>query len=572
MKIQKLEIKRYKSLLNLKLDDIGNLTIFIGKNSSGKSNIVEALNLFFNAFDSSIEKEIAPINDSIWYDRIIDKDKPIEFSLTIQLNDEEKEKILSNQNIKDLGFKNEGNNLTIDSQIVYIQPNKGLWKITSIKLDDFLLIQDGKLEKKSIEKTIKLPKQTPEPSVTPADQQTDDTKLQNVIQFISGMIKGKFSLIPSIRDAFGEPSTAGERISPIPPDIQSNIIKLQQSLVRSDTKKWSQIKEFLKSIQSTASELEILQNQIFVPEEDNRFPISSIGGGDQEVLKLIYLLIVEDRIFGIEEPELHLHPELERKFFDILKIISETKQLFITTHSPIFVDKSDLGNTWIVRKRNIESKVDRLKEEADLKKILYELGHKPSDIFFADKILLVEGYTEKVVLPILAKEIGINLLKYGVSIFPTRGKNQGKYHLKMWVQITKNADVPIFMLLDKNAETELNDIVRQKLIKQNLTHLWKKGNLEEYYPVEIFKDVSIEVIEKDFGIQLGEDDKEKIKKQTNLKTIEEILKKSEKPYDGWKVLIGRKVAEKMTVKDIDEEIRRVMERISRDFLKEESQV
>ena len=242
--------------------------------------------MFFNAFDSSIEKEITPINDSIWYDRIIDKDKPIEFRLTIQLNKEEKEKILSNQNIKDLGFKNEGNNLTIDSQIVYIELNKGRWKITSIKLDDFFLIKDGKLEKKSIEKTIKLPKQTPEPSVTPADQQTDDTKLQNVIKFISGMIKGKFRIIPSIRDAFEEPPTVGERISSIPPDIQSNIIKLQQSFERSDTRKWSQIKENLKSIQSIVSELDILQNQIFVNEEYNRFPISSIGGGDQEVLKI----------------------------------------------------------------------------------------------------------------------------------------------------------------------------------------------------------------------------------------------------------------------------------------------
>jgi len=565
MKIQEFQIKRYKSLLDLSLDSIGDLTIFIGKNSSGKSNIVEALDLFFNEFDSSIEKEITPINDSIWYDRIIDKNKPIEFRLTIQLNKEDKEKILSNQNIKDLGFKNEGNNLTIDSQIVYIEPNKGRWKITSIKLDDFLLIKDGKLEKKSIEKTIKLPKQTPEPSVTSAKQQTEDTKLQDIIQFISGMIKGKFRLIPSIRDAFGEPPTAGERISSIAPDIQSNIIKLQQSLVWADTKKWSQIKDILKSIKSTVSEIDIIKNQIFVSEEDNRFPISSIGGGDQEVLKLIYLLIVDDSIFGIEEPELHLHPGLERKFFDILKKISETKQLFITTHSPIFVDKSDLSNTWIVRKTNMESKIERLKEEADLKKILYELGHKPSDIFFADKILLVEGHTEKVVLPILAKKIGIDLSEYGVSILPTRGKDKGKYHLKMWVEITRNAVVPIFMILDKNAKNELMAIKNQNLIEEDHTYLWEKGNIEDYYPSEIFAKAAIKVIEKDYSIKLSDEDKKKIKDQTNIKTIEDILKKSGKRYDGWKVEIGREVAKEMTERDIEEEIKKVIERIARTF-------
>lgn len=568
MKIKKLEIKRYKSLLDIKLDDIGNLIIFIGKNSSGKSNIVEALNLFFNVLDSTIEKEITPINESIWYDCITDENTPIEFSVTIQLNNGEKAKILSNQDIKDFGLKNEVDNLTIESKIVWIESKKGLWKITSIKLDDFLLIRDGKLEKKSIDKSIKMPKQTPEPAPPPMDQQADDTKVKNIIKLISGVIKNKFMVIPAMRDASGAPSIVGERISLIPPDIQNNIIKLQQSEVRAETKKWARMKEIFKNIQSILTELEVSQNKIVVGEEDNRFLISSIGGGDQELLKLIYLLVVEDRIFGIEEPELHSHPELERKLFDIFKIISKTKQLFITTHSPIFVDKSDLNNTWIVRKSNKESKVDRLKEEADLKKILYELGHRPSDIFFADKILLVEGYTEKIVLPILSKKMNINLLKYGASILPTRGKNQGKYHLKMWAEITKNAGIPIFMLLDKNAEKEMNDAIKQKLIEEKNTHLWTKGDIEDYYPKEIFAEIAIEVIENDYDIQLSGDDKKKIKDQTNLNTIEEIL--DEKPHPGLKVAIGKKVAEKMNVDDINQEIRRVMERISRDFLREKS--
>lgn len=50
MKIKELQIKRYKSLLDLSLDGIGDLTIFIGKNSSGKSNIVEALIFVFQCF------------------------------------------------------------------------------------------------------------------------------------------------------------------------------------------------------------------------------------------------------------------------------------------------------------------------------------------------------------------------------------------------------------------------------------------------------------------------------------------------------------------------------------------
>lgn len=564
MKIQRLQIKRYKSLLDLELDEIGDLTILIGKNSRGKSNIVEAINLFFSEFDSTIKREITPINDSIWYDR--ETEKPIEFNFTILLNDEEKEKILSNQIIKDLGFKNVGNNLTINRKIIYMEPNKGIWITTDIKLDDFFLIRGGKLEKNSYKETNKNRQAPTKPSAPPTPPLAEENIIKNIIQLVSSIIKGKFKLILATRNASGEPSVLGDRMSLIPQNIQSNIVTLQQSRKRLDEKKWAQIKDYLNNIKSISSELDIIQNKILVDEKDIRFPISYIGGGDQEVLNLIYPLTVEEGIFGIEEPELHLHPELARNFMEIFKEISSTKQLFITTHSPIFVDKGDLSNTLIVQKTRKASKIFRLKEEKDLKKILYELGHRPSDIFFADKVLLVEGYTEKVILPILAEKIGINLLEYGVSILHTRGKDKGKYHLKMWAEITKNADVTIFMLLDNNAQKEMDEIIGQKLIKQNHTHLWSKGDIEEYYPEDIFKNAAIDVIEKDYSIQLSDDDKEKIKAQPKIKTVEDILKKKKKTYDGWKVLIGRKVAEGMTDENIDEEIKRVIDRITRTFI------
>lgn len=55
MKIKKIHIKRYKSLFDIELDDIGDLTTFIGKNSSGKSNILEAIDLFFSNFEPQLE-------------------------------------------------------------------------------------------------------------------------------------------------------------------------------------------------------------------------------------------------------------------------------------------------------------------------------------------------------------------------------------------------------------------------------------------------------------------------------------------------------------------------------------
>jgi len=94
MKIQKIQIKRYKSLWDLTLDNIGNLTTLIGKNSSGKSNILEALNLFFSEFDPGIEKPTS-FNEYVWYER--KTKEPIEFNVTLEFSTDELDEIITKE-------------------------------------------------------------------------------------------------------------------------------------------------------------------------------------------------------------------------------------------------------------------------------------------------------------------------------------------------------------------------------------------------------------------------------------------------------------------------------------------
>nr|QNO56740.1 DNA replication and repair protein RecF [Methanosarcinales archaeon ANME-1 ERB7] len=485
MKIRKIHIKRYKSLWDLTLEDIGDLTTLIGRNSSGKSNILEALNLFFSEFDPEIEKN-AVFNEYMWFKR--NTKEPIEFIVTIELENEFKE-IITKEISNVFGLEKIGNNLTICRQIVSPEPNTALWRTTYVKVNDTFLIEDGKLTKKTVK---------------PAKPDLH----QNLLQNLSKVIKAKFKLIPTTRNE-SRPINLWDRTSIIPPDTQNQLINLHESTNRPDEEKWSEFIEFLEEVPSLAGKMDFIRREIHIKEPGIRFPIALIGGGDQEILTLIPPLIEESTIVGIEEPETHLHSKLARDFFNILKKASENCQILITTHSPVFVDKADLGSTWIVRMENNKTKAIRIKEEGDLNNIFFELGYKPSDVLFADKILLVEGWTEKEVLPILAQKLGYNLLKEGISIFPTRGKEQGKYHLKMWAEITKNTQVPIFMLLDKNAKTEKEKILEERLTDEDHVHLWSKGDMEDYYPSEILSSAAIEVIENEYEIKLTDDDKEK---------------------------------------------------------------
>jgi predicted ATP-dependent endonuclease of OLD family len=112
--------------------------------------------------------------------------------------------------------------------------------------------------------------------------------------------------------------------------------------------------------------------------------------------------------------------------------LSTDCQLFITTHSPTFVDRADLNTVWISRFTNGETTFEKATE---LTEILGELGIKPSDVlFFANKILFVEGKTEEIVIPAFAQKLQVDLKD--VAIIAVEGKTEARLNLKTWVKIT----------------------------------------------------------------------------------------------------------------------------------------
>ena len=86
------------------------------------------------------------------------------------------------------------------------------------------------------------------------------------------------------------------------------------------------------------------KNSAFVLKENNnvQIPLSSIGSGFEMIFSLIYSYYLAQQndkkmIILIDEPELHLHPDIQQKFVNFLLEISKDTQVIITTHSPILV-------------------------------------------------------------------------------------------------------------------------------------------------------------------------------------------------------------------------------------------
>lgn len=123
------------------------------------------------------------------------------------------------------------------------------------------------------------------------------------------------------------------------------------------------------------------------------------------------------RLGLIEELEAHLHPQAQMKVVESLQNRKDI-QLILTTHSPNLASKVKLENIIICNNKNAFPLGNEYTEldEKDYKFLEKFLDVTKSNLFFAKGVIFVEGWAEEILIPSLAKKIGFDLTRYGVSI------------------------------------------------------------------------------------------------------------------------------------------------------------
>ena len=177
----------------------------------------------------------------------------------------------------------------------------------------------------------------------------------------------------------------------------------------------------------------------FNPKSGKNVPVSVLGLGQKNLLYLSLFLSrlineqnsYEVNILLIEEPEAHLHPQLQKILFSNLSGLMNT-QVFMSSHSTHIASDCNFKNLSIIYNNPdrivksfspfIEEKEDKKEQREELLLKRY-LDATRSELFFSTSVIFVEGVAEQFIIPAIAKQIyGVNLTEYNISVVPIHSR------------------------------------------------------------------------------------------------------------------------------------------------------
>lgn len=164
--------------------------------------------------------------------------------------------------------------------------------------------------------------------------------------------------------------------------------------------------------------------------QGTEFVAGAASSGEREILTYlfaIYALNVRDAVIVVDEPELHLHPRWQKLLFDMFERLSrETgNQFVLATHSPTFVSPASIRYVARVYIEDQKSRIIRLNAtHLPNAKHLFNIVNSQNNerLFFCDKVVLVEGLHDRIFFEKIFARFGSNSARDVIEIISVGGK------------------------------------------------------------------------------------------------------------------------------------------------------
>lgn len=506
------------------LKNIKKLNIFIGKNNSGKSTVLR----FLKYLSETIKKNV--LNDFPSGINEEHKRNGQNVSITIPLTHNE------------LNFPDIKKYVNDPFEIEFI--------FKELKIKDISLFNS--LEINQLNKCVNI-----------GDEHIYNST-QGVLEELKKRLKRKLedfihkAIIKEFRDVIYIPHfrTIGKalehNISEINgSDIIHKMFEMQHPSVGQESKKeqFLKIQNFVKEllkIETLEIEIPHTKDDVLINMHGNRLPLDSFGTGIHQLVILCSALVMnENKIVCIEEPEVYLHPELQRMFLDFL--IKETSHTyFISTHSNVFINFNQDMQVNHVTYNGVSTKIEQINESNSAKNILDDLGYKNSDLLQTNGIIWVEGPSDRayinrwisLIRNDLKEGLHYSIMFYGGKLLSHLSFEAKEYNavnkeffeneLIDLMRINKNS----FVVIDRDgvsSKAVIRDTKKriQDEIGENLCWITKGREIENYLTENTLEKWLDDKYNKSNNIQYSQDEKLEYTISKVNKRIKYNLKKSQ---------------------------------------------
>ena len=496
MVFKQIDLENFRSYKDrVSISELSNVNVFIGPNSAGKSNVIESLKYLKGLL---VGNQTRPFVEMV-FDR--NPNSEIRFSLSLALSAQRRDRIIDRlfeghpsvtpANVKESSFlKTLTYSLTIkkngitdeevkvsnikDGELTIIKRTKD--NVESIGLDSKC---KGLLRIENIKPSLAQRKQVsiqfrllPYPKLSAPEQ----TLVKNIKDFVLGWewfdpIRRASPTMESGEDLILQPT--GNNLTRFMNSMQSNnprtFIKLVDDVIN-----------IIPAISDILSPLKGRQATMNVHEKglENPTDTGNISFGLMQNVILVVGIMTKKKgsVILIEEPELHLHATSQRRLFELIQREAKNKQFIITTHSTIFTACDDQNSTYLVTKPEGATGVIRIQDPKELKVVKDILGHRNTDLFGDECVVFVEGDSEEIAFPIIAKSLEYDLIVKGIRLVNVKGSGKAT-KIGEYLRYLKDSGVTSYVIADGNrrVKEKLEDWQREGIIEEDYWTVW---NLE----------------------------------------------------------------------------------------------
>ncbi len=229
----------------------------------------------------------------------------------------------------------------------------------------------------------------------------------------------------------------------------------------------------------------------FAREAGSMVPAASCGLGLQDLLILLYFVLVDQQpLLLIEEPESHMHPDMQRRLLTFVRDQTD-KQLFVTTHSNVFLNNALVDRVFFT---TFGSKVT-VDDATSTASILDDLGYAVTDNLVSDLVVLVEGPSDVPVLEELFKKYGL-LSRFEVKMWPLGGDVMDQLDLSVFAERYK-----LIAMIDRDPESASVRRRFEKKCKESgiPVHRLRRYSIENYFTASALRAVFGKQVPENFG-------------------------------------------------------------------------